>query len=143
MRLGSSVGWKASVQAASLLWRLARRALGRRVRAGGFVARTALRHRVEAAGLAALALLAAWGAVEAVGPLEKVLLVACLALSLASARSWQVAGRYSVGAASERAVARALRPLERSGWLVVHDLERPRGGNVDHLAAGPRCGGRC
>ncbi len=135
--MGSRVGWRASAQTAGLLWRFARSALGHRRRAGGFVARTALRHRAEAAGLAVLALLTAWGAVEAAGPLETVLLVTCLVLCLASARSWQIAGRHSVGAAGERAVARAVRPLERAGWLVVHDLEKPGGGNVDHLAAGP------
>lgn len=141
---GSRVGWKGSVGAARLvwrlarlLWRLARWAGDDRGRAGGFVARTALRHRVEAAVLAALALLAAWGAVEATGPLELLLPIACLALCLGAWGSWQVAGRYSVGAAGERTVAKRLRVLECLGWLVLHDLERPRGGNVDHLAAGP------
>ncbi len=141
---GSRIGWKASARAArliwylaGLLWRLARWASDDRGRAGGFVARTALRRRLEAAVLAALALLAAWGAVEATGALELLLAIACLALCLGAWGSWQVAGRYSVGAASERFVAKRLRLLERSGWFVLHDLERPRAGNVDHLAAGP------
>ena len=141
---GSRIGWKASARAASLiwhlvrlLWRLARWAGDDRGRAGGFVTRTALRHRTETLLLAALALLAAWGDIAATGALELLLAIACLALCLGAWGSWQVAGRYSVGAASERAVAKRLRLLERSGWFVLHDLERPRAGNVDHLAAGP------
>ena len=121
---GSRIGWKASARAASLiwhlvrlLWRLARWAGDDRGRAGGFVTRTALRHRTETLLLAALALLAAWGAIAATGALELLLAIACLALCLGAWGSWQVAGRYSVGAASERAVAKRLRLLERSGWF--------------------------
>jgi len=140
---GSRVGLRGSWSAARLAWRLAqllgrlaRSAVGHRRRAGGFVARTAVRRRAEAVVLSALALLAALGAVESIGSLEILLAVAGLALCLATWRTWQVAGRHSAGAASERAVARALRPLERSGWLVLHDLEKSSGGNVDHFAAG-------
>ena len=44
--------------------------------------------------------------------------------------------RWTLGAGGERDVARALARLS-SQWLVVHDLSKPRGGNVDHLVAGP------
>lgn len=140
---GSRVGLRGSWRAARLAWRLtqllgrlARSAVGHRRRAGRFVAGAAVRRRAEALTLAPLALLAAWGAVESVGSLETLLAVAGLVICLAAWRSWRIAGRYRAGAAGERAVARALRPLERSGWLVLHDLEKSSGGNVDHLAAG-------
>ncbi|WP_175551764.1 nuclease-related domain-containing protein [Geodermatophilus amargosae] len=45
--------------------------------------------------------------------------------------------RWGTGAEGERHTARALRPLLRSGWHVVHDLDWPRAGNVDHLVVGP------
>lgn len=35
------------------------------------------------------------------------------------------------------AVADALAPLTAKGWLVLHDRENPRGGNLDHVAVGP------
>ena len=60
---------------------------------------------------------------------------------LPSLRSWRgdrfrsrVAGPRAGG---ERRVARALRPLERRGWQIDHDVAKPRGGNVDHIALGP------
>ena len=40
------------------------------------------------------------------------------------------------GAEGERKTERALRPLERSGWVVAHDLQA-RYGNVDHFLVGP------
>jgi hypothetical protein len=36
------------------------------------------------------------------------------------------------GAEGERQTERVLRPLEKAGWIVAHDLEAPYG-NVDHL----------
>jgi hypothetical protein len=45
--------------------------------------------------------------------------------------------RWRRGAAGEREVARRLRRLERRGLLLLNDLPRGRGGNVDHLVAGP------
>lgn len=44
---------------------------------------------------------------------------------------------WAVGAAGERQTEKALRPLERVGWHLVHDLDRPGAGNVDHVAIGP------
>lgn len=41
------------------------------------------------------------------------------------------------GGAGEERVGKALRPLERRGWVIEHDLMKPTGGNIDHLAAGP------
>jgi len=42
------------------------------------------------------------------------------------------------GAAGERRTARLLDPLERHGWVVLHDLAVPGSrANIDHLALGP------
>jgi hypothetical protein len=42
------------------------------------------------------------------------------------------------GAAGERHTARLLGPLERNGWVILHDLAVPRNGaNLTHLAIGP------
>lgn len=40
------------------------------------------------------------------------------------------------GAEGERKAAKALRPLERDGWHVIHDIQNGRG-NYDHVAVGP------
>jgi hypothetical protein len=48
------------------------------------------------------------------------------------ARAWRR------GAAGERRTARLLGPLERQGWVVLHDLAVPGSrANVDHLVIGP------
>jgi hypothetical protein len=42
------------------------------------------------------------------------------------------------GAAGEQRTARLLSPLERQGWVVLHDLAVPgSAANIDHLAIGP------
>jgi Nuclease-related domain len=42
------------------------------------------------------------------------------------------------GAAGERRTARLLDPLERHGWIVLHDLAVPGSrANIDHLVIGP------
>jgi hypothetical protein len=42
------------------------------------------------------------------------------------------------GAAGERRTARLLHPLERQGWVVLHDLAVPGSrANLDHLVIGP------
>ena len=42
------------------------------------------------------------------------------------------------GAAGERHTARLLRPLERHGWVILHDLAVPGSrANLDHLVIGP------
>lgn len=43
---------------------------------------------------------------------------------------------WQQGAWGEQSTAKALRPLECSGWVVLHDLPVGRG-NVDHIAIGP------
>jgi hypothetical protein len=48
------------------------------------------------------------------------------------ARAWRR------GAAGERRTARAIGPLERQGWAVLHDLAVPGSqANIDHLVIGP------
>ena len=44
--------------------------------------------------------------------------------------------RWRQGAEGERATGKALRPLIRNGWAVVHDVQH-RGGNFDHVLVGP------
>jgi hypothetical protein len=41
------------------------------------------------------------------------------------------------GAAGERKTERALRPLERNGWKVEHDIQRDGRANLDHVVTGP------
>lgn len=43
---------------------------------------------------------------------------------------------WGTGAEGERRTAKALRPLERAGWQVVHDVAA-RYGNYDHVVVGP------
>jgi hypothetical protein len=45
--------------------------------------------------------------------------------------------RWGIGAAGERRTERVLRPLQRVGWTIRHDLDLPGAGNIDHLAVGP------
>ena len=42
------------------------------------------------------------------------------------------------GAEGERRTEKALRPLERKGWTISHDLQRQGRSNFDHIAKGPR-----
>ncbi len=44
--------------------------------------------------------------------------------------------RWRQGAEGERATARALRPLAKSGWVLINDVQRDRG-NIDHVLVGP------
>lgn len=43
---------------------------------------------------------------------------------------------WRTGAEGERKTARALKPLERQGWSIVHDVASQRG-NRDHVLVGP------
>jgi Nuclease-related domain len=53
-------------------------------------------------------------------------------------RSSREAVAWRRGAAGERRTARLLAPLERSGWVVLHDLAVPGSQtNIDHLVIGP------
>ena len=48
------------------------------------------------------------------------------------------ANAWRRGAAGERRTARLLNPLERHGWVVLHDLAVPGSrANIDHLVIGP------
>jgi hypothetical protein len=42
------------------------------------------------------------------------------------------------GAEGERKTEKALRGLERKGWVVEHDVQRERRANLDHVVRGPR-----
>jgi hypothetical protein len=44
--------------------------------------------------------------------------------------------RWREGAEGERKAEKALKPLERDGWCVVHDIANGRG-NYDHVVIGP------
>jgi hypothetical protein len=44
--------------------------------------------------------------------------------------------KWHDGAEGERKTEKALRPLEKAGWTVVHDVQK-RYGNYDHIAVGP------
>jgi Nuclease-related domain len=44
--------------------------------------------------------------------------------------------RWRQGADGEKATAKALKPLSRDGWRVVHDIDTGRG-NLDHVLVGP------
>jgi hypothetical protein len=44
--------------------------------------------------------------------------------------------RWREGAEGERATAKALRPLTKAGWVLVHDMQTDRG-NIDHVLVGP------
>ena len=44
--------------------------------------------------------------------------------------------RWRQGAQGEQATAKALRPLVRAGWTLVHDVDTGRG-NLDHILIGP------
>jgi hypothetical protein len=46
-------------------------------------------------------------------------------------------GDWWQGSGMEREVARRLDTLRSDGWLVIHDVPRDTGGNVDHFVAGP------
>ena len=65
------------------------------------------------------------------------LVLASGALTLASRQALRLARRSRVGAVSEAQVRRALNPLTRAGWQVPHALDRPGGGDLDHLVRSP------
>jgi hypothetical protein len=45
--------------------------------------------------------------------------------------------QWQQGAEGERKTEKALRPLEREGWTIRHDIQQQRYGNYDHIAVGP------
>ena len=50
----------------------------------------------------------------------------------------QHVANWGRGAEGERKTERALRPLERKGWRVEHDIQRDGKANLDHIVRGPR-----
>jgi hypothetical protein len=44
---------------------------------------------------------------------------------------------WRTGSDGERRTAKVLRPLEKEGWRVWHDIARPGGYNFDHVVVGP------
>jgi hypothetical protein len=44
---------------------------------------------------------------------------------------------YLFGGDEEEAVAKQLDPLREQAWVVIHDLVRDDGGNIDHFVRGP------
>lgn len=107
-------------------------------RAGGYANLRGLNIEIGGLSIALTAIAVAYVAfTELHGHARLYGLGAALALwSVAQARV-HVGRRWQAGAAGERKVAQALRPLERQGWLIAHDLPKSTGGNLDHLAAGP------
>lgn len=63
-------------------------------------------------------------------------LVSC-GFTWAARRSQRLAGRWRVGADSERAVQLALNELARSRWVVRNGVRWPGGGDIDHLVRSP------
>jgi hypothetical protein len=45
--------------------------------------------------------------------------------------------KWKQGAEGERRTEKALRPLERKGWTVEHDVQRDGRANLDHVLKGP------
>jgi len=45
--------------------------------------------------------------------------------------------KWRRGAEGERKTERALKPLERQGWTIEHDVQRDGRANLDHIASGP------
>jgi hypothetical protein len=72
-------------------------------------------------------------------------LAGLLAVAAAAGLGWRLRFRPSPdtlawrrGAAGERRTARLLAPLERRGWVVLHDLAIPgSAANIDHVVIGP------
>jgi hypothetical protein len=95
--------------------------------------RTATRSVGALVALAAAPLAAGAGATALALAL---LVVACLLLG-AARHEWRVAHRNAVGADSEAAVRRSLAALTTEGWRVRHGLDRPGGGDLDHVVRAP------
>jgi hypothetical protein len=45
--------------------------------------------------------------------------------------------KWKRGGEGERKTERALKPLERQGWTIEHDVQRDGRANLDHIATGP------
>ncbi len=115
----------------------------RRTRPGrGPAGASALRRarRLEAASAASLIGLGACLAVAAAaGPGVAGLGAVALALVLGrlARERLSLARCHRRGGEGEQRVGRRLASLRRDGWVVAHDVPKPSGGNVDHVAVGP------
>jgi hypothetical protein len=87
-------------------------------------------------GAVALGASVALAAIGLTGPALLVALVA-VGLLLAGRRSWRLAARSAIGARSEAEVRHALAGLAGQGWRVVHGVEWPAGGDLDHVVRAP------
>jgi hypothetical protein len=64
--------------------------------------------------------------------------VLAVGLIVSGRRRREVVSGWLQGAKGEQLTARALRPLEREGWRIFHDLQVPgSAANIDHLLVGP------
>jgi hypothetical protein len=65
-------------------------------------------------------------------------LVLAVGLIVSGRRRRETVSGWLQGAKGEQMTARALRPLEREGWRIFHDLQVPgSAANIDHLLVGP------
>jgi hypothetical protein len=103
--------------------------------------RQQLRRLRRAASRAALAAVMLAVALVAAGAGELAASFVLLSLSglltLASRRAIRLAARSRVGAHSEDQVRRVLEQLAHEGWCVRHAVDRPGGGDVDHVVRAP------
>jgi len=97
-----------------------------------------LRRAATRAAQAAVALAAAvFCARTGEGALAGALALVGAALAVSSRRALRLAGRSRVGAESEAQVRRLLEVLRDDGWQVSHAVNRPGGGDLDHVVRSP------
>lgn len=110
-------------------------------RAGGWVTARSHRYIVLAAG-GAFGTGAVLLGLLATGAPRSVVLVASviglLLLRFVLPKYGHLADRYRKGSVAEQAVGAVLDELRRDGFVLLHDVDDPRGGNVDHIVSGPR-----
>jgi hypothetical protein len=72
-------------------------------------------------------------------PIALSLLVVLLALALrrVANREMDAASRWLKGAGAETSVGEELNALRHDGFVILHDVEQAREGNIDHLVSGP------
>ncbi len=109
-------------------------------RAGGWVTARSRRYIVVAAG-GSFAVGAVLLALLAARPAHHILLIASGAALLVLVGllrpMGELAERYRKGSVAEQAVGDALDGLRRDGFFMLHDVDDPQGGNIDHIVSGP------
>lgn len=109
-----------------------------RARAGSSTRRHGARLALQGLALTTAGLLLAGLALSTLtGRARTITTIAAAMVALAGWARANRSRRWMLGAGGERDVARRLARLDR-GWLVVHDIPKSYGGNLDHLVAGPR-----